>query len=319
MHDVYQLIKNSDFPTIFRDKLKCVQINMGYKCNQSCSHCHVNAGPNRKEMMNKETVDDIIKFIQKNDIHKIDLTGGAPELNPYFTYLIEKSKNLGCHVIDRSNLSILLEPDMKYMIKFLKKHSVEVIASLPCYLSENVDKQRGKGVFKKSINALIKLNDEGYGIDKNLILNLVYNPQDDNLPADQKFLEKQYKTHLYKNYKIIFNHLYTITNMPISRFGSILISKGKFNDYINLLKKTSNLKHLENVMCKSLISIDYQGYIYDCDFNQMLNMGIEKKRKVHISQLSSQDLYKKNITTGKHCFGCIAGNGSSCEGNLNND
>ncbi|MBH44510.1 MAG: radical SAM protein [Gammaproteobacteria bacterium] len=319
MHDVYQLIKNSDFPVIFRDELKCIQINMGYRCNQSCVHCHVNAGPNRNEMMDRKTVNEIINFISKNNIDKIDITGGAPELNPYFTYLIEKSKKLGCHVIDRSNLTVLLEPGMNSLVNFLKKYNVEIIASLPCYSSENVNQQRGKGVFEKSICALIKLNNIGYGINKKLPLNLVYNPQGDNLPGNQKLLENQYKSYLYKKYKIKFNRLYTITNMPISRFGSYLISKGKFHTYMNLLKNTSNTDHLNNVMCKTLISIDYKGYVYDCDFNQMLNMGISGRKKLHISKLSIQDLYKKSIKTGEHCYGCIAGNGSSCEGNLKND
>ncbi len=314
MHDVYPLLKKTNFPNIYRGTLKTVQINLGYKCNQTCLHCHVNAGPTRKEMMTKETIEYVISFIKENNIKVIDLTGGAPELNQYFEYIIMKAKSLGCHIIDRCNLTVLLEPGKKHLLDFMKKNRVEIIASLPCYKKENVDAQRGDNVFNKSINVLKMMNKKGYGIDNRLILNLVYNPQGAVLPPDQTQLESQYKTILKKNHGIDFNNLYSITNMPILRFGSMLISQNKFNSYMDLLKSNFHKKTLNNLMCKSLISIDHLGHTYDCDFNQMLKLNISENKKVHIKDLDVKNLYK--INTGDHCYGCTAGSGSSCGGTL---
>ena len=225
MHDVYPLLEKTDFPKIFRGKLNTIQINLGYKCNQSCLHCHVNAGPKRKEMMTLETIDQILSFIKKSDVKNIDLTGGAPELNDHFDYLVTQARALDCHIIDRCNLTVLQEPDKEYLFEFFRKNYIEVVASLPCYEEDNVNRQRGDGVFKKSIEVLQRLNEFGYGINKKLQLNLVYNPQDAVLPPEQNVLEKKYKSILMKNYNITFNNLYTITNLPIARFGSTLVSQ----------------------------------------------------------------------------------------------
>ena len=274
MHDVYPLLKHSDFPSIKRGNLDTVQVNLGYKCNQSCVHCHVNAGPNRKEEMSKLTIRDILKFIDKFKISNVDLTGGAPELNMNFRFFVRELKNRGCHIIDRCNLTIILEKSMSDLPDFFKENEVEIIASLPCYIKKNVDKQRGKDVFDKSIQALRLLNSIGYGLTPSLKLNLVYNPQGSSLPPNQEKLSIDYQRFLYDEFGIKFNKLFTITNMPIARFGSTLISKNKFSDYINLLKSSFNKKNINHLMCKKLISIDYRGYVYDCDFNQMLNMNL---------------------------------------------
>ena len=234
MHDVYPLLEKTDFPKIFRGKLNTIQINLGYKCNQSCLHCHVNAGPKRKEMMTLETIDQILSFIKKSDVKNIDLTGGAPELNDHFDYLVMQAKALNCHIIDRCNLTVLQEPNKEYLFEFFRENYIEVVASLPCYEENNVNRQRGDGVFKKSIEVLQRLNELGYGINKKLQLNLVYNPQGAVLPPDQNVLEKKYKSILMGNYNITFNNLYTITNMPIARFGSTLISQKKFGYYMKL-------------------------------------------------------------------------------------
>ena len=316
MHDVYPLLKHSDFPSIKRGNLDTVQVNLGYKCNQSCVHCHVNAGPNRKEEMSKLTIRDILKFIDKFKISNVDLTGGAPELNMNFRFFVRELKNRGCHIIDRCNLTIILEKSMSDLPDFFKENEVEIIASLPCYIKKNVDKQRGKDVFDKSIQALKLLNSIGYGLTPSLRLNLVYNPQGSSLPPNQEKLSIDYQRFLYDEFGIQFNKLYTITNMPIARFGSTLVSKNKFSDYINLLKSSFNKKNINHLMCKKLISIDYQGYVYDCDFNQMLNMNLgSSENKIHIKDLKSS-LFEKKINTADHCFGCTAGSGSSCSGTL---
>lgn len=315
MHDVYPLLEKTDFPKIFRGKLNTIQINLGYKCNQSCLHCHVNAGPKRKEMMTLETIDQILSFIKKSDVKNIDLTGGAPELNDHFDYLVTQARALNCHIIDRCNLTVLQEPDKEYLFEFFRKNYIEVVASLPCYEEDNVNRQRGDGVFKKSIEVLQRLNEFGYGINKKLQLNLVYNPQDAVLPPEQNVLEKKYKSILMKNYNITFNNLYTITNMPIARFGSTLISQKKFGHYMKLLKGNFNDDALNKLMCKSLISIDYRGYVYDCDFNQMLGLNINGNKRLHISDVKNTTMPKK-INTADHCFGCTAGSGSSCGGIL---
>ncbi len=313
MHKIYPLIKDTDFPQITRLSLKTLQVNLGYKCNQSCLHCHVNASPKRTEMMNKDTIDEVINFSFKNNVETVDLTGGAPEMNHYFKYMIKKLREKNINIIDRCNLTILEEKGMSRMIDFLAEHEVEIVASLPCYKDINVDAQRGKGVFTKSIKALQRLNKKGYGMNKKLMLNLVYNPQGAELPPKQTELELEYKSYLLENYNILFNNLFTITNMPINRFGSMLISKKMFHSYMNLLKSTFSQTAKENVMCRNLLSIDYEGYVYDCDFNQMLGVDISNK-KTHITDIKKDDLVNKIIATADHCYGCTAGSGSSCGG-----
>jgi radical SAM/Cys-rich protein len=313
MHKIYPLIKNTDFPQIRRLSIRILQVNLGYKCNQSCLHCHVNASPKRTEMMNKDTIDEVINFSYQNNIETVDLTGGAPEMNQYFEYMIKKLREKDINIIDRCNLTILEEKGMLRMVDFLAEHEVEIVASLPCYKDTNVDAQRGKGVFTKSIKALQRLNKKGYGLNKKLMLNLVYNPQGPELPPKQSELELEYKSYLLENYNIIFNNLFTITNMPINRFGSMLVSKKKFHSYMDLLKSTFSQTAKDNVMCRNLLSIDYEGYVYDCDFNQMLGIDMSNK-KTHITDIKKDGLVNKIIATGDHCYGCTAGSGSSCGG-----
>lgn len=319
MHATLPLLRHSDFPAINRDPLKTLQVNLGYRCNQTCLHCHVNAGPERKEMMSKETVDDIISFLDSGMVTQLDLTGGAPELNSHFRYLVSMARKLGVHVIDRCNLTILEEEDEQDLADFLAANKVEIDASLPCYLQENVDGQRGKGVYKTSIKAINKLNGLGYGKDgTGLVLNLVYNPTGPYLPPDQTSLETDYRRELGQRFGIYFNRLFTITNMPILRFGSTLISRGQFSDYMDLLKSSHQDCNLQTVMCRELISIDWQGFVYDCDFNQMLGLPLLAggRPKTHISDLTGKDLQGNPIMVADHCYGCTAGQGSSCGGAL---
>ena len=313
MHKIYPLIKNTNFPSIKRSWLKTIQVNLGYKCNQSCLHCHVNAGPKRREMMDKKTIDNVIDFAINNNIETVDLTGGAPEINKYFKYMVKELRQHDIHIIDRCNLTILNEDGMEDLPSFFVKHKIEIIASLPCYIKKNVDRQRGKGVFDESIKILRLLNDIGYGMKKDLILNLVYNPQGPVLPPSQSKLEKEYKSYLREIFDIEFNNLFTITNMPINRFGSTLVSQDKFNSYMKLLKSSFSEKAKENVMCKELISIDYNGNVFDCDFNQMLKMNLSGK-ETHITKITKKYLHNREISTGDHCYGCTAGSGSSCGG-----
>ncbi len=319
MHETIHLLKNSDFPKISRSKIQTLQVNLGYKCNQSCVHCHVNAGPKRTEMMVDKDIKTIIEYVQAQDIQTLDVTGGAPELHPLFRHLTETMYQQSRHMIDRCNLTILEEPGHEDLAEFLAQHQVEVVASLPCYLEENVDAQRGKGVFTKSISALQKLNALGYGKgNKNLKLTLVYNPQGPNLPPPQQALEQDYHKFL-ANYDVSFDQLFTITNMPIQRFGSTLVSKGQFEEYMELLRNSYSENNLQSVMCRSLISVDWQGYVYDCDFNQMLGLGLpfENNVRTHLSELIGKDLKNNAITVADHCYGCTAGQGSSCGGSLN--
>jgi len=318
MHATLPHLAKTDFPDLKRDQLETLQVNLGYLCNQSCLHCHVNAGPKRKEIMHRETIDDIIRFLAKHKIKKLDLTGGAPELNPDFRYLVSEAVKLGVHVIDRCNLTVLHEPGQKDTADFLAQHKVEVVASLPCYLEENVDGQRGEGVFHSSVEAIRLLNKTGYGITgSGLELNLMYNPVGAHLPPAQCQLEQDYKRELKQRYGIVFNNLYTLTNMPIKRFGSTLISKGEFDDYMSLLKGAYKQDNLETVMCRSLVSVDWQGYLFDCDFNQMLELPLtEKGRKMHLNDITEDNMYARDIIIADHCYGCTAGQGSSCGGAL---
>ncbi|MEW5009553.1 MAG: arsenosugar biosynthesis radical SAM protein ArsS [Cycloclasticus sp.] len=315
MRETLSQLINSDFPPIRRSTLQTLQVNLGYLCNQSCLHCHVNAGPTRKELMSRQTMDQLLCFIDQQQIHTLDLTGGAPEMNPNFEYIVRQARERGLTVIDRCNLSILQEPTYEYLAEFLAQQQVEIVASLPCYSTENVDAQRGDGVFAKSITALQRLNALGYG--RTLPLHLVYNPQGAVLPPDQQPLEQQYKQHLADNFSIEFSQLLTITNMPIKRFGSSLMSKGLFDGYMRLLKSAYRAENLAQLMCKTLLSVDWQGYVYDCDFNQMLGLaaGFSDNKK-HIADCLEIDFNQQNITIADHCYGCTAGSGSSCGGAL---
>lgn len=320
MLDSWPLLQHSNFPDIPRGKVEILQVNLGYLCNQSCQHCHVNAGPKRTELMDQNTIGQILNLLNQPQLHTLDLTGGAPEMNPLFKELVMKTHAMGKKVIDRCNLSILSEPGYEDLVQFLTRHEVEIVASLPCYLEENVDGQRGKGVYQKSIDGLQALNRAGYGIpDSGLTLNLVYNPTGDHLPPGQQQLEMDYKKHLKDNYQIEFNSLFTITNMPIARYGSSLMSKGKFEEYMNLLKDSMNLANLNGVMCKNQLSIDWQGYVYDCDFNQMLKLNLKHPdtgKNLHLHDMKGLDMQAIDILVADHCFGCTAGQGSSCGGAL---
>ena len=319
MYDTLPHLIGSDFPRIRRRQTEILQVNIGLRCNQQCVHCHVNASPRRTEQMDANTMTAVLDYLQaSDDIHTLDITGGAPELHPQFRSLVVQARALGVKVIDRCNLTILNEPNQADLAEFLAKNQVEIQASLPCYQQANVDKQRGKGVFALSVQGLQTLNKLGYGrADSGLCLNLVYNPQGPALPPPQESLEAAYKTLLKRDYGIDFNHLYTLCNMPIKRFGSMLISKGTLSSYLKLLKRAHDDGNLEKVMCVSMLSVDWQGYIYDCDFNQMLGLGMTVDgRRLHISELPRRQLAGKPIRVGKHCYGCTAGQGSSCGGAL---
>ncbi len=316
MRDIKPLLVNSDFPLIRRGTLQTLQMNLGYLCNLSCTHCHVNAGPHRTELMTRETMQTALQFAEKHKLEFLDLTGGSPEMNPDFRWLVQQARLQGLHVMDRCNPTILVEPGYEDCAEFLAEQHVEVIASLPCYLEDNVDAQRGKGVFSASIKALQKLNELGYGKpESGLILNLVFNPQGIALPPPQQQLEDAYRQFLAEHFNLQFNNLYTITNMPIQRFGAVLEAKGQFQDYMNLLKQAYQPTNLDQVMCRSLLSVDWQGYVYDCDFNQMLEMPLAGQR-THLSQLLEQMPEAMPITVADHCYGCTAGQGSSCSGVL---
>ena len=319
MHATLPLMRHFGFPALRRGPLETLQVNLGYKCNQSCLHCHVNASPQRTEMMARETMSDVLAFLGVSSVRNLDLTGGAPELNPHFRELVSRARELGVHVIDRCNLTILLEPGHEDLAAFLARHGVEVVASLPCYSEELVDRQRGKGVYERSIEGLRRLNALGYGApDGGLVLNLVYNPQGAVLPPAQEALEADYKRVLGERFGVTFNRLYTMANMPIQRFGSTLVSKGQFNEYMALLHRSHRPENLDTVMCRSLLSVDWQGYVYDCDFNQMLDLplALEGRRRAHLSQLIGRELSGNSIAVRDHCYGCTAGQGSSCGGAL---
>ncbi|MCH9697407.1 MAG: arsenosugar biosynthesis radical SAM protein ArsS [Gammaproteobacteria bacterium] len=317
MRDVKPFLLKTDFPAIQRGQLSTLQLNLGYLCNISCSHCHVNAGPQRTELMSRDTMQTALRFAKKHHIHQLDLTGGSPEMNPHFKWLVTQARQAGLHVMDRCNPTILVEPGYEDVAEFLAQQQVEVIASLPCYLEDNVDAQRGKGVFNASINALKLLNQLGYGTtDSDLILNLVYNPIGPFLPPEQTQLENAYREFLRDQFDIQFNQLFTITNMPIQRFGAVLLAQGQFHDYMDQLKQAYQADNLHQVMCKTLISVDWQGYVYDCDFNQMLELPMNNKT-THINELLEDFPDSMPIVVGEHCYGCTAGQGSSCCGALN--
>jgi radical SAM/Cys-rich protein len=318
MHDTLPLLEKTRFPAIARTRLDTLQVNLGYQCNQTCLHCHVNAGPNRTEMMDADTLALIPPVLTARGITTLDLTGGAPELHTGFRALVRAARALGVRVIDRCNLTILFEPGQQDLAPFLADQGVEVVASLPCYLSDNVDRQRGDGVFEKSIAALQQLNALGYGrAGSGLLLNLVYNPQGASLPPNQQALQADYQRELSERYGVVFNQLLALTNMPIQRFGSTLVSKGTFDSYMDLLKASFHPDNLGGVMCRSLVSVDWQGWLSDCDFNQQLGLplGTSGVRR-HLRDLLKSGLGEQAIRVAGHCFGCTAGQGSSCGGAL---
>lgn len=318
MQDSRALLVRSgtDFPPLRRRRTSILQVNLGYRCNLSCVHCHVNAGPTRTEQMDHDTVDQVIEVLRQGHIEVLDLTGGAPEMNPHFRDLVRQARALGVTVIDRCNLTILLEPGYEDMAGFLAEQGVQVVASLPCYLEENVNQQRGKGVYADSIEAIRRLNAVGYG-DQALPLDLVYNPVGAHLPPPQAALEADYKRELGERFGIRFNRLLTITNMPISRFGAVLLAHDGFNDYMQLLRDNYNRDNLDAVMCRHTLSVDYRGYLYDCDFNQMLDLPQgHGERHPHLRELLEADKEGEAIYVADHCFGCTAGAGSSCGGAL---
>jgi len=316
MRATLPLLRQHGFPPLARAGLETLQVNLGYKCNQSCVHCHVGAGPQRTEMMTPEVIEDVVAFLPR--VRTLDITGGAPELHPQFRSLVARARRMGRHVMDRCNLTILSEPGQEDLAAFLAAERVEVIASLPCYTEELVDRQRGAGVYERSIAALRVLNSLGYGREASgLALNLVYNPQGPSLPPAQDRLEIDYKRELARR-GVVFNRLYTLANMPIQRFGSALVTKGQFDEYLALLKRSHRDENLGAVMCRSLISVDWQGYVYDCDFNQMLGLplSLTGEKRVRLAQLTERNLEGNPIAVRDHCYGCTAGQGSSCGGAL---
>ena len=319
MHATLHRLEATTFPAISRGRVGTLQVNLGYKCNQSCVHCHVNAGPTRTEMMSAGTVDQVLAYLEAQEIGILDMTGGAPELNVEFRRLVIGARALGVQVIDRCNLTILSEPGQEDLAAFLAAQRVEVVASLPCYTEELVDRQRGKGVYERSIAGIRALNALGYAMPgTGLVLNLVYNPQGPSLPPAQVALEADYKRVLGETFGIRFNQLFTLANMPIQRFGSMLISKGKFNEYMELLRSAHSEQNLDSVMCRSMVSVDHQGFLYDCDFNQMLGLPleVEGRRRTHLRDVLDTDLEGNRIVVREHCYGCTAGQGSSCGGAL---
>lgn len=299
---------------IRRAQFETLQINVGRKCNQTCTHCHVDAGPTRTEMMDEECAHKVGAWILKHKPKVVDITGGAPELSEYFRYFVETARSVNSHVIDRNNLTIIETKSHAYLPEYLAQHEVEVVASLPCYLEDNVDEQRGNGVFKKSISALRKLNEVGYGTK--LPLTLVYNPIGAKLPPDQQELEADYKVELKKRYGIEFTRLFAITNLPIARFAVDLRAHGQWDEYMELLANSFNPTTIDGLMCRSTINIGYEGEVYDCDFNQMLNMQLRDEKPLYLWDVTPESVQALDILTSNHCFGCTAGAGSSCSGVL---
>lgn len=310
-----------------KGKIEVLQVNLGKLCNLACIHCHVEAGPARtRENMNRQTAGAVVRFMDRSGIRTLDLTGGAPELNPHFKYLVREAWSRDVHVMDRCNLTVLYEPDMEDLPHFLANHHVEVIASLPCYSRENVDKQRGQGTFDSSVRALIDLNHLGYGKPgTDLTLSLVYNPVGPHLPPDQAKLEQEYKERLWEVFGIVFNKLYCITNMPITRYARYLTALHQYDQYADLLIHSFNPHTVDGLMCRNTLSVGWDGRLYDCDFNQALGMQMKNGRLLTIFDLLSQSdvgaihespLQGYSIATGDHCFGCTAGCGSSCQGVL---
>ena len=319
MHATLPHLERHHFPHLTRRSVSTVQVNIGYYCNQACLHCHVNAGPTRKEAMDHDTARQVLDFIDASGAGMLDITGGAPELHAEFRFLVTEARRRGVHVMDRCNLTVLELPEMAGLAEFLAENAVEIVASLPCYSSENVDKQRGNGVFDASIRGLQRLNALGYGKpDSALPLHLVFNPLGPALPPDQDALTADYRQRLWDDFGIEFTSLFCMANLPIHRFGSTLISRRQFDDYMELLKSAHRDDNLDSVMCRDLISVDWRGYVYDCDFNQMLDLplGGRDRPPRHISELRADALAGEPISVCGHCYGCTAGQGSSCGGAL---
>lgn len=305
------------FP-LFSDRVDTIQVNMGRLCNQSCKHCHVDAGPHREEVMSRDVAESVVKALENEDIANIDITGGAPEMNPQFKYLVEKFRSLGRHIMVRSNLTVHLEEGKEHLSEFLKNHGVEIIASLPCYLQQNIDAQRGAGVAAKSVKVLRRLNELGYGKpDTGLVLNLVYNPPGLSLPPHQEKLEADYRRELADRYGVVFSNLYTITNVPIGRFKSTLSANGTLSEYMEKLDEAFNSCVVDSLMCRNLVSVGWDGTLYDCDFNQMLSLPVIGETARTMKEFDLLSLEKRRIATGDHCYACTAGAGSSCGGALN--
>lgn len=319
MHATRPLLDAIDFPALRRRRLETVQANLGYRCNQACLHCHVNAGPTRREEMSRDTAEAVLELVAASGATTLDLTGGAPELNPHFRWLVETAHARGVQVMDRCNLTILSEPGHEDLAGFLAAHRVEVVASLPCYLEDNVDGQRGAGVYARSIAGLRQLNALGYGDGRSgLMLNLVYNPTGPYLPPPQAALEADYRSELGGRHGIVFDRLFTLANMPIQRFGSTLVSHGEFDAYMTLLRGAHRDDNLDQVMCRTLVSVGWDGTVYDCDFNQMLGLplAVPGRTRPQVRDLIGRDLAGNPIAVAGHCYGCTAGQGSSCGGAL---
>jgi len=302
---------------IKRKTLEILQVNLGNMCNQRCVHCHVNAGPEGDKIMSCRVMDDIVSFLSKHKGLVFDITGGCPELNPNFRYLIEKVKPFTKIIMVRSNLTVIFEPGMEWLAEFYKANKIKLMCSMPCYTKENVDKQRGKSVFDKSIRALKLLNDLGYGKEKSLEIGLVYNPGGAFLPGEQSALEKDYRQSLLQ-YGVVFNYLITVTNAPINRFKHYLEANGSFDNYMKLLLDNFNREVVADIMCRNLLSIGWDGILYDCDFNQALGLSMRDKagKIMEIKDVGLSDLEDKEITFENHCYCCTAGAGSSCKGAL---
>lgn len=306
-------------PVLASNGIEILQVNVGKMCNMTCRHCHVDAGPDRREIMTKETIDHCLRTIDELRLKTVDLTGGAPEMNPNFRYFVTEARKLDCHVIDRCNLTILLANGYTDLPEFLAENQVEVVASLPCYLEENCDSQRGSGAFQKSVEALKRLNDVGYGNpDSGLTLSLVYNPVGTSLPPNQASLEAKYKDVLWDEYQLRFNRLFTITNMPISRYLEDLLEQKKLDLYMETLVNAFNPDIVSGVMCRNTLSVSWDGRLFDCDFNQMLEMPLTEGQPQQISELNARTLQQRRIATARHCFGCTAGAGSGCGGAIDN-
>jgi radical SAM/Cys-rich protein len=302
-----------------RRSIDVLQVNMGRYCNQACIHCHVEAGPTRTEMMSRETVDAVLRFLGRSDIATLDITGGAPELNPHFDYLVESAVGLARRVMDRCNLTVIFEPGKEYLPEFFKRNGVEVVCSLPCYTEKAVDLQRGRGTFEASIRGLQILNGLGYGAPQTgLVLNLVYNPVGPHLPPPQQKLENDYRRALHEQFGIVFNRLYCLSNMPITRYAMHLKLRGEYDRYMELLESSFNAATLDHVMCRDLVSIGWDGSVYDCDFNQMLDLPLADAdgARSNIASLNPEQLLRRSIQVGDHCYACTAGCGSSCGGAL---
>jgi radical SAM/Cys-rich protein len=305
-----------DVDTLRANSIQILQVNLGKLCNMTCAHCHVDAGPDRREIMDRQTIEMCLTVLAENpEIATLDLTGGAPEMNPHFRHAVTTARKHGRHVIDRCNLTILIAKGFEYLPAFLAEQNVEVVASLPCYLEKNTDAQRGDGSFQQSITALKKLNELGYGsADPDHMLTLVYNPVGDSLPPDQSSLESAYREHLDQNYGVRFDRLFTITNMPVSRYLEHLVQAGNLDQYMEKLIDAFNPAAIKGLMCRNTLSVGWDGTLYDCDFNQMLELRLQKMAPQHICDFNMAALRDRQIMLGQHCFGCTAGAGSGCQG-----